>query len=260
MATDLDGTLLRNDGGISDRTRRTLRRLREREIHLVLVSARTPRTLRPIARRIGVGGLAICLNGALVFDLDEEQIVHHSPMPEGLALEIIGRLREAVPGVCFAVEIGIENGWEPAFGELSNQSGPPPAFQDHALSLCRAPVSKILIRHPTMSGDALLAQTHEYAGDLAHFTHSGAPFVEVSAPGVDKAATLEALCTRLGVHVMEVVAFGDMPNDLPMLRWAGRGVAVANAHPDVLLATSETTLSNDEDGVAVFLEQIFWKG
>ncbi len=86
-------------------------------------------------------------------------------------------------------------------------------------------------------------------------THSSNLFVEVSAAGVTKAAALEGLCARLGVGAAPVVACGDMPNDLPMLRWAGHSVAVANAHPDVLAVVDEVTLSNNKDGVARVLDR-----
>jgi hypothetical protein len=93
-------------------------------------------------------------------------------------------------------------------------------------------------------------------GNAAVVTHSGGPFVEISATGVDKAMALGELCATLGVSAAEVVAFGDMPNDVPMLRWAGLGVAVANAHPDALAAADDLTASNAEDGVALALERL----
>jgi len=72
---------------------------------------------------------------------------------------------------------------------------------------------------------------------------------------VTKASGLAALAAEHGVEPGEVVAFGDMPNDLPMLAWAGHAVAVANAHPEVLAAADEVTAGNDADGVALVLER-----
>jgi hydroxymethylpyrimidine pyrophosphatase-like HAD family hydrolase len=117
-------------------------------------------------------------------------------------------------------------------------------------------VTKLIVRHPTLDPEALLPLVRAVAGSTADATHSGAPFVELAATGVQKAAGLEAICTALGVRPVEVLAFGDMPNDVPLLRWAGRGVAVANAHPEVLRSADEITLSNAEDGVAVVLERL----
>ena len=90
-------------------------------------------------------------------------------------------------------------------------------------------------------------------------THStvGPALLELSAAGVSKATTLARLCAELGVDAADVVAFGDMPNDLPMLAWAGTAYAVANAHPSVLAAVERRAASNDEDGVAQVLEQLF---
>jgi hydroxymethylpyrimidine pyrophosphatase-like HAD family hydrolase len=94
-----------------------------------------------------------------------------------------------------------------------------------------------------------------HAGELS-VTHSGSNFVEVGASALTKAVALAAPCQRLGIQARGVLAFGDMPNDLPMLQWAGCGIAVANAHPDVLVVIATVTSSNDEDGVARVLEAL----
>jgi hypothetical protein len=121
-----------------------------------------------------------------------------------------------------------------------------------------APAVKLMLRHPELSADALLTHARQVLDGLAEVSHSSArdALLEISAPGVSKASSLAQLCARAGIGSAEVMAFGDMPNDLPMLVWAGRGVAVANAHPDVLAAADEVTLSNDEAGVAAVLERV----
>jgi hydroxymethylpyrimidine pyrophosphatase-like HAD family hydrolase len=80
--------------------------------------------------------------------------------------------------------------------------------------------------------------------------------LEIAAPGVTKAAALAQLCAQWSVEPADVVAFGDARNDLEMLAWAGVGYAVANAHPEVLAAAAHSVASNDEDGVARFLEAL----
>jgi hydroxymethylpyrimidine pyrophosphatase-like HAD family hydrolase len=77
------------------------------------------------------------------------------------------------------------------------------------------------------------------------------------ACGVSKASTLEQLIDEEGLTASDVVAFGDMPNDVEMIAWAGHGVAVANAHPEVLAVADEVTGTNDADGVAEVLERLF---
>ena len=87
-------------------------------------------------------------------------------------------------------------------------------------------------------------------------SHSGSAYAEVSPPGASKATGLAHLCELAGIQASEVVAFGDMPNVVPVLRWAGIGVAMANAHPDVIAAADRVTLSSDEDGIAHFLQEL----
>jgi hypothetical protein len=110
-----------------------------------------------------------------------------------------------------------------------------------------------------LSADVLLERARAACGHLAEFSHSSTSdtLLEISAAGVSKATALTRLCQERGIDRTDVVAFGDMPNDLPMLAWAGHAVAVANAHPDVRAAADEVTASNDELGVALVLERLF---
>jgi hypothetical protein len=115
VATDLDGTLLRSDGSISERTQRAVTALRAAGLTHVLASGRPPRSLRLVAERLGASGLAICCNGAIVYDLATDAIVHHAPMPAAAAGALVEALTAAAPGVSFAVERGLEFGCEPAW-------------------------------------------------------------------------------------------------------------------------------------------------
>jgi hypothetical protein len=161
--------------------------------------------------------------------------------------------------VCFAFELSTRFACEPAFAALSAE---PTEIKrqwpiSDALALCSEPVTKLIVRHAELACDALVEHLIEIAGDTASVTHSGAPFIEIAAAGIHKAWALAALCNQRGMTPAEVIAFGDMPNDLALLSWAGHGVAVANAHPAVRQQAHEVTLSNEEDGVAVVLERLF---
>jgi hydroxymethylpyrimidine pyrophosphatase-like HAD family hydrolase len=125
-----------------------------------------------------------------------------------------------------------------------------------ALELITGPVTKLLVRHPTMAFAEVAERARRAVGDDAVVTWAGLRLVEISAAGVTKAFALERLCRRLGIAADEVVAVGDMPNDLAMLDWAGTAVAVANATPEVLEAADEVTAANTDDGVALLLERI----
>ena len=255
VASDLDGTLLRPDETVSERTRAALAAARDARITVVLVSGRPPRSLGPIAERIGVGGIAICANGALVWDLDTGTMVDSSPLAAELAARLVRTLREAIPGVLFAVELegcfGREAGWSDGL-----VAAPPAVLEADALELIRGPVIKLLVRHPNLPFAEVAERARAAVGNDAVATWAGLRLVEISAAGVTKAFALERLCHRLGVAAGEVVAVGDMPNDLAMLAWAGTAVAVANAAKEVLDAADEVTAANTEDGVALLLERI----
>ena len=257
VATDLDGTLLRSDGTISARTRETLARVQATGVIVVLVTARPPRTVRKIAAMAGISGLAICCNGALVYDLAAHALVHHVPLVADTAAHLVRALRGVTPGVQFAVETGATFGQEPEYVSLHPVIPPDLPREADALTLVAGGVTKLIAQHPTLPLPVLLQLAHGIAGNAATVTHSGAAFVEISAAGVTKATTLAMLCAERGFAAGNVIAFGDMPNDLPMLVWAGQSYAVANAHADILAVANAIAPTNDADGVAVALDMLF---
>ena len=257
VASDLDGTLLRPDGTISIRTRAVLQDIQQAGITVVLVSARPPRILSKIAQIAGITGLAICCNGAIVYDLDQEAIIQHMPLSTELAVYLIQRLRREIPDLCFACESGLTFKCEPDFYRFRPIQEQLLPYIDHALAFCNEPITKLMAFHPTYTAEELSKLTTHLLGVEVTVTHSGSPFLEISAAGVHKASALASLCEDLQIAAAEVIAFGDMPNDLSMLCWAGHGVAVANAHPLVQEEANEITLSNADDGVAFVLERLF---
>ncbi len=261
VASDIDGTLVRADKTASSRTRRALQQVQDSGVVVVLVTARPAHTAETLARAIGVSGLLLCSNGAVVYDLARQEVVRHTPLAVDTARRLVVALREAEPDVCFAFIRGPRFACEPAYQRIADPADHADGFLasallDDALVLCDEAPTKLIARHPRLHVDELLLRVRGLGLDGFEATHSGASFVEVAAAGVTKAWALATLCSDLGISAHEVVAFGDAPNDLPMLRWAGRGIAVANAHPTVLAAVSEVAPSNEDDGVAVVLEQL----
>ncbi|MCZ9336861.1 HAD family hydrolase, partial [Streptomyces sp. TRM76130] len=112
--------------------------------------------------------------------------------------------------------------------------------------LWTAPISKVLLRHPRLSDDELAATARAVVGSLATVTMSGPGTVELQPCGVTKATGLALAAERLGLGPERTVAFGDMPNDVPMFRWAAHGVAMAGAHPELRAVADEVTLSNED--------------
>ena len=256
VATDLDGTLLRSDGTVDLRTRRAIADLEAAGGTLVLCTARPTRWMRELAEATGHRGVAICANGGVVWDLHSESVLEAFPLEPQIAEQVVTRLRAAIPGGAWAVERTSGFGREP--GYWSRWPIPEGTIVDAVDALVAEPAVKLMLRHEELLADALVDRARAVAGHLAEFTHSNSTdgLLEISAAGVSKAAALARFCDKRGIRREQVIAFGDMPNDLPMLQWAGHGVAVANAHPDVLAAADEITESNDECGVALVLERI----
>jgi Cof subfamily protein (haloacid dehalogenase superfamily) len=257
VATDLDGTIIPWGGEVSDRTVRALQGVEALGVPVVFVTGRPPRWITDIAKRTGHTGLAICANGALVYDLHSEEVVDHYPLSVEVGLDVARRLRAALPDVGFAVETLDGFAHEPSYRpdwdvvQASSVAGIDDIYGSAA-------VVKLLARHEELDADALLAAAREVVGDVAELTHSSqSGLLEISATGVSKATTLARLCEQQGVDAADVVAFGDMPNDLPMLAWAGTSYAVEGAHPDVLAAVSRRAPAAEDDGVAQVLEELF---
>jgi Cof subfamily protein (haloacid dehalogenase superfamily) len=257
VASDLDGTLLRSDGTVDPRSRQALAAAEEAGALVVLCTARPARWMRPLADALGHRGVAICANGAVVWDLHSESVIESFPLEPVLTADVVALLKAALPDSSWAVErtdsFGREHGYH------SRWPTPAGTTIDAVEALIAEPPVKLMLRHDRLLADELLQRAREVVGEMVELTHSNAAdgLLEISASGVSKASTLARVCEQRGIASEHVIAFGDMPNDLAMLRWAGHAVAVANAHPDVLAAADELTVSNDEAGVALVLERLY---
>ncbi|MGW0737408.1 Cof-type HAD-IIB family hydrolase [Streptomyces sp. NPDC002851] len=268
IATDLDGTLLRDDKSVSDRTVAALAAAEEAGVEVFFVTGRPARWMDVVSDHVHGHGLAICGNGAAVVDLhggpDTHRFVKVRPLDRDPALSVVDILRTAAPGTSFAVE---------RTSGIHHELAYPPMHLDPAVTIAPAekllaefpadpsagdqPVLKLLAHHAELSPDEFLGLARTAIGDTASVTRSSpTALLEISGPGVSKASTLALCCAERGIAPAEVVAFGDMPNDIEMLTWAGRSYAMGNAHPDVLAAASARTDPNNEDGVALVIEQL----
>jgi len=258
VATDLDGTIVRTDGSISARTVAALARVERGGAYLVMVTGRPPRWMHEIANAVAHHGVAICANGAVVYDLHTESVVRATMIQPDVIAKAVERLRAAVPELRFAVEYPTGFVFEARYnlgGWDAEAAGGRPVEGE---ALVDRPGTKLLAFHPSADPDWLAEKAEKAVGDLVTVTHSsGRGLLEMSAQGVTKASALAEMCAEKGITADEVVAFGDMPNDLPMLTWAGTSYGVANAHAEVLATVTGTTASNDDDGVAQVLERLF---
>jgi Cof subfamily protein (haloacid dehalogenase superfamily) len=263
VAVDLDGTLLRQDLSVSSRTREALAAARGAGAHVVIVTARSPRSVQEIASEAGISGLAICANGATLYDLDQGEIVDHTPLANEVGRGVAQGLRAEVPGVVFGWELELQFGSEPAYEALRTSSWwprPEGSFPPCDVLAWEKPFTKLLGRVATDELAAAFEVAVRVASSSASVTLTGDAFVEVMAPGVSKRSALERLATELGITAESVVAFGDQLTDAGMLEWAGHGVAMANAAPEALAVADEVAPSNDADGVAIALERLLSEG
>ena len=257
IATDLDGTIVRSDGTISARTVAALDRVERAGAMLVMVTGRPPRWMAEIAAAAGHHGVAICANGAVLYDLHTETVLHTREISAAVLAETVGRLRATLSGLHFAVEnpTGFVFEADYSLGRWDGEAlGGRPVTGE---GLVAHSGTKLLAFHREADPAALTEQAIAAVGDLVTVTRSsGRALLEMSAHGVTKASALAALCVEHGIEPGDVVAFGDMPNDLPMLTWAGTSYGMANADPLVLAAVTHKTSANDEDGVAEVLERL----
>jgi hydroxymethylpyrimidine pyrophosphatase-like HAD family hydrolase len=266
LASDLDGTLLRSDGTISQASRDALVEAEAAGLLVAFVTGRPPRWLHEVADATGHTGVAVSANGAVAYDLHTETVLTSHPIEVPLLGQVTALLREAIPEVTFGLELGLNFAHEPAYRHdwdmvpAADRSGRPlPQVTVAELpELLTGPAVKLLARGRGLPPDEFMDRVEQVVGELVTVTRSGhSPLVEISAPGITKASGLAALASSHGIDQQDVAAVGDMPNDVPMLLWAGHSYAVANAHPAAQAAAGEVLAeSNDEDAVATLIRRL----
>ena len=265
IASDVDGTLVDDDEKVSPRTLAALNAVRAAGGHFVLATGRPPRAVDPIAAQLDFAPLAVCANGAVLYDTGTGRVVSASLMSPDLLGHVAELVYRYLPGAGFAAErvnngahdaatprFVASTGYQHAWLEPETNTG------DDAVVLSH-PAVKLLVRQPGMTSDAMHAAIAPHLhgiADVTYATNNG--LIEFHVPGVTKATGIQAAMAHLGLaDGARTAAFGDMPNDSEMLRWAGVGVAMANAHPQARAAANIMTGTNLDDGVAQILERWF---
>ncbi len=261
VATDVDGTLLNPSDEVTPRAAAVIGRLVAGGTAFVLVTGRPPRWIPPVVAQLPMARLAVCANGGVLYDAAEDRVLWARTIDPATLAELASLITATLPGCRLAVEgVGdvaagdhfvAEPDYVHAWADGDNHILP-------RADLFARPAVKMLVRDAEMRSDAMVAALAPVIGDAADLTFSHPRgLVEISPAGVTKATGLAEVADRLGLTAADVVAFGDMPNDLEMLRWAGHGVAMGNAHPDLLPVADEVTAGNAEDGLALVLERWF---
>jgi Cof subfamily protein (haloacid dehalogenase superfamily) len=264
VATDVDGTLLDPEHRVTPRAAAVVDRLASAGIPFVLATGRPPRWVTPIVAQLPAVGLTVCANGAVVYDAPTDRVLWTRTLSPEALVELAEAVGELLPGAGLAVErVGVSAG-DSAVAAFVAESAYVHAWEnaDHEPAerpeLLGSPGIKMLVRAPELTSDDMVARLEPVVGHLADLTFSSPHgLVEMSPPGVTKATGLAEVARLLDVPAADVIAFGDMPNDLEMLRWAGHGVAMGNAHPALREVADEITATNADDGLAVVLERWF---
>ncbi|WP_019972614.1 Cof-type HAD-IIB family hydrolase [Mycobacterium sp. 141] len=265
IATDVDGTLLDEDEKVTPRTREAVQAAVAAGTRFVLATGRPPRWIRPVVDGLGLAPLAVCANGAVIYDPATDRIVSANTLLPDILGELAEIATRVIPGAGLAVERVGSSAHDAATPQFVSSPGyehawlNPDNTEVSAADLLSQPAVKLLVRKAgARSADmaAALVPHVGLLGDITYSTNNG--LIEVVPVGISKATGVQQVIDPLGLTAVDVVAFGDMPNDVPMLSWAGRGVAMGNAHPDALAAADEVTVTNADDGVARVLER--WWG
>jgi Cof subfamily protein (haloacid dehalogenase superfamily) len=262
IACDVDGTLFDDNETLSPRTRDAVRAAVAAGAHFVVATGRPPRWIRPVVDALGFAPKAVCANGAVIYDAATDRVLSARTLAVDALAELAEIANRVIPGVGLAVERIGERAHDTATPQFVSEPGyehawlNPDNTEVSIEDLLSAPAIKLLIRKTGARSSEMAAELAKHVGiegDITYSTNNG--LVEIVPRGISKATGVEEIAKPLGIGNHEVVAFGDMPNDVPMLLWAGRGVAMGNAHPDVLAAADEITAPNTDDGVGRVLER-----
>ncbi|MEU6677170.1 HAD family hydrolase [Streptomyces sp. NPDC046925] len=256
VATDLDGTLLRSDDTVSARTRDALTAATAAGAAHIIVTGRAVPWTRHILDDLGYDGLAVCGQGAQVYHAGEHRLLTSVTLDRQLAGIALAKIEAEIgPLALAASRDGLEG--EVIVGPgYAVQDGPLPVIPfTEVAELWAAPLNKVYVQHPGLSDDELASVARQVAGGLVGVTMAGEGIVELLPLGLSKATGLSLAARRLGAKAADTIAFGDMPNDIPMFGWAAHGVAMANAHEELRAVADEVTASNEDDGIAAVLER-----
>jgi Cof subfamily protein (haloacid dehalogenase superfamily) len=258
IACDLDGTLLRPDSTVSDRSVAALRAAAAAGVYVVIASGRPPFMLDPVLPFVGDAvSHGVLANGSLVCTLPDGTELRRVRFELDTAVGVVHRLRSIDPRYGFA--LATDAGWaqEPGFFERMPVGRMAPDCDDVLAAAAGATEAlKLMAFHDDHPAHALLDLLPTLLGPHLAITHMGADCVEIGPTGIDKGTGLAWLCAHLGIDPVDVVAFGDEYNDHEMLRFAGHGVVMANANEHTRALADEIAPGNADDGVAVVIERL----
>lgn len=257
VAIDLDGTLLRSDKRMTAKTVRAVRRVIDKGVRVVLASARPPRSVRDIYSHLGLDTFQVNYNGALIHDAPGQRHVFHEPLAPEVVKGVIRVARRIDRRVVVSLEILDKWYTDHVDEKLPTETSKvfAPDFIGPLEAFVRVPITKLMLLAPPEVMNKITPKVRsKFAGRIATAV-SDRHVLQVIHPRVDKAYALERVARHYGVKRESVMAIGDAPNDIGMIKWAGFGVAMDNAWPTARSAARAIVPSNDRDGVAYALDR-----
>lgn len=258
VALDLDDTILRRDLTCSPRVKEAIQAVKEAGVLVTLATGRMFQSTLPYAQELGITLPLICYQGALVQDPVSKEVIFHRPVPLEMARQVIQRVRRWSLHINAYVddELYVEKASPEAERYVQIARVPLHVVGDF-LSFLTAPPTKLVIVSEEATIDRAMQELRAVFGQSLYITKSLPMFCEIAHPGCNKGVALSMLASHLGVSREETIALGDGLNDLEMIQWAGLGIAMGNAPPEVKAAAQRVTGTVQEDGAAQVLEDIF---
>ncbi|GAB3947156.1 Cof-type HAD-IIB family hydrolase [Corynebacterium tapiri] len=259
IASDVDGTLINSAERVIPRLAQSIERAVDEGCEVALATGRPFRWIQMVLDQLPVQPVCVTSNGAVLYDSADDTVLEaHQLQPAAMAhaFEVANDLFTDRGGVSLACERLDGFYVAPDYFHTWEEQG----FEVlGAAEVVAEPAVKMILRNVDMTAPEMYeALAPLIDADSLHLTYSiNAGLLELAAPGVTKALGVQALCRLHGVDISQVVAFGDMPNDIEMLRAARLGVAMGNADPRVTENADYVTATNDEGGVADVLERWF---
>ncbi len=258
IALDLDFTLLNEDHRISPRNLAAVRRCRDLGAKVVITSGRMFRCTLAYLHTLELDTPIIAYNGALIKQESTGEELLHEHLDVETAQSLVAFCAREELNLNYYLDdnlyIAKPNVWADLYS--SRTGAPLNPVGDLRVFADRAPTKALIVADPQRIQELYTVMAPEYSA-RAYVTISNVEYLEFMPPGVDKGKALAVLAEHYGVPREKTIAFGDANNDLPMVRWAGTGVAMANAHPEVKAVADRIAPSYDEDGVAAVLEEVF---
>jgi len=295
LVIDLDGTLLHSSGVLSPETVGTIERCKEAGITVVIATARPPRSSRMFHERLRLNTPSIHYNGALICDFATGlatghrlqaavsanqrlasdpaacslspaalsfHVLLHRPIPGELAAELHDAALQLDPAAVISLEVCDKwylNRKMTAFKTETERIGFKPDCIGDLRQFFREPVTKVLISFPTVGVHVAWPKLSELFNGRLSLTKAEEGIIQIMNGGVSKGSAVQFLMERLGVSPAEAAAIGDAPNDIPMFLVVGLSIAMGNAYPETKAAATHVTLTNDENGAAVAIEEYILK-